>query len=346
MPVWSHYHELLIALLITAAAGMAMLLLRALLLRHLGTLAQRTEHRVDDMVVVLVRHTHAFFLWALALEIGSWQLTLPPTLRTGWKVLFVSLLVLQGALWANAVLDALVKERIKAASSPTIATTYDFLSSLGKVIIWSLAALLILDNIPGVEISTLLASLGIGGVAIALAVQNVLSDLFAYLSIALDKPFAIGDFIAVDELMGTVEYIGLRSTRLLSVSGEQLIFSNHDLVSSRIRNYGRMEKRRATFSVGVTYETPVEKLEKVPDLIREIVEAQKGTQFERAFLKTMGDSALIYEVVYYLTPPDYSLYVQTQEAINLALLQRFGQEGIEIAYPTQRIYLSHIGTSA
>ncbi len=344
--LWSDYHELLIALTITAAAGVAMLLLRALLLRHLSTLAQRTEHRVDDMVVVLVRHTHAFFLWAVALEIGSWQLTLPAALITGWRVLFVSLLVLQGALWANAVLDALVKERIKAAASSTIATTYDFLSSLGKVIVWSLAALIILDNIPGVEIGTLLASLGIGGVAIALAVQNILSDLFAYLSIALDKPFAIGDFIAVDELMGTVEYIGLRSTRLLSVSGEQLIFSNHDLVSSRIRNYGRMEKRRATFTVGVTYETPVEKLEKVPDLIREIVEAQQGTQFERAFLKTMGDSALIYEVVYYLTPPDYSLYVQTQQAINLAVLRRFGQEGIDIAYPTQMIYLTQLPPAA
>ncbi len=345
MTWWMTYPHLLLALAVSAGVGIALLILRSLLLRHLGNLAQRTEHRVDDIVLILIRHTHAFFIWAVALEVGSWQLTLPSTTLTGWKVIFVGLLILQGALWATAVLDALVEEKI-ASASPTLATTYDFLNSMGKVIIWSLAALLVLDNIPGVEISTLLASLGIGGVAIALAVQNILSDLFAYLSIALDKPFAIGDFIAVDELMGTVEYIGLRSTRLLSVSGEQLIFSNHDLVSSRIRNYGRMEKRRATFTVGVTYETAVEKLEKVPDLIREIIEAQQGTQFERAFLKTMGDSALIYEVVYYLTPPDYGLYVQTQQAINLAVLRRFGEEGINIAYPTQMIYLTQVPPAA
>ncbi len=344
MHLSSQSHALLIALMLTLATGAALLLLRLLILRHLARLAQRTEHRVDDMVLVLVRHTHAFFIWAIALELGSWQLTLPPSLLLGWRVVFVSLLVLQGALWANAILDALLEARI-AAASPTLATTYDFLNSLGKIVVWSLAALLILDNIPGVEISTLLASLGIGGVAIALAVQNILSDLFAYLSIALDKPFAIGDFIAVDDLMGTVEYIGLRSTRLLSVSGEQLIFSNHDLVSSRIRNYGRMEKRRATFTIGVTYETPTEKLKEIPAIIREIVEAQEGTQFDRAFLKEMGDSALIYEIVYYLTPPDYALYVQTQEAINLAVLHRFGQEGIDLAYPTQMIYLAHLGPS-
>ncbi len=342
---WTTYRVWLIALSWVALTGGTLLIVRAMILRHLTEVAKKTENRVDDIAVVLARHTHAFFVWAVALEVGSWHVPLSTSLRTGWKVIFVGLLVLQGALWATAILDALVKERLTAAS-PALATTYDFLDSLGKVIIWTLAALIVLDNIPGVQISTLLASLGIGGVAIALAVQNILGDLFAYLSVTLDKPFAIGDFIAVDDLMGTVEHIGLRSTRLLSVSGEQLIFSNHDLIGSRIRNYGRMEKRRATFTVGVTYETPVEKLSQVPSFIQGIVEAQAGTQFERAFLKTMGDSALIYEVVYYLTPPDYSLFVQTQQAINLGVLRRFAQEGIELAYPTQTIYLKSLETSS
>ncbi len=335
------YHAMLLALGITAAVGVALLIVRVVALRYLTPLTRRTAHPVDDLVLVIVRHTHAFFIWALALEAGSWQLSLPPSVRRGWHVLFIGLLILQGALWLTAVLDALLREEVTKAS-PTAATTYEFLVGLGKIVIWSLAALLILDNIPGVEISTLLASLGIGGVAVALAVQNILGDLFAYLSIALDKPFAIGDFIAVDDLMGTVEHIGLRSTRLLSVSGEQLIFSNHDLIGSRIHNYGRMEKRRVNFTVGVTYETPMQKLEAVPRIIREVVEAETGTEFERAFLKTMGDSALIYEVVYYLTPPDYALFVKTQQAVNLAILRRFAEEGIGIAYPTQMIYLARL----
>ncbi len=335
------YRSLLFVAGSVLTVGLGLTLARALILRHLSPAARRTAHPMDDLIIVLLRHTRAFFVWTLALAVGAWQIPLPAPLSSAWHLVFVSLLILQGALWATAVLDFLLVDRASSAS-PTVATTYDFLSTGGKVVVWSLAALLVLDNIPGVEIGTLLTGLGIGGVAVALAVQNILGDLFAYLSIVLDKPFAIGDFIAVDALMGTVEHIGLRSTRLLSVSGEQLIFSNHDLVGSRIHNYGRMEKRRVTFTVGVVYETPIDKLEALPTMLKEIVEAQPGTEFEQAFLKTMGDFALIYEVIYYLMPPDYALFVRRQQAIHLAILRRCAEEGIELAYPTQTIYLQQM----
>jgi len=192
----------------------------------------------------------------------------------------------------------------------------------------------------GVDITALIAGLGIGGIAVALALQNVLGDLFASLSIVLDKPFVIGDFIIVDDLLGTVEHIGLKTTRVRSLFGEQLVFSNSDLLNSRIRNYKRMHERRIVFSLGVTYQTPYEKLAAIPDIIREIIELQEQVRFDRAHFKEYGDFALEFEIVYYMLVPDYNAYMDTQQAINLALYERFEKEGISFAYPTQTLYVS------
>jgi small-conductance mechanosensitive channel len=204
----------------------------------------------------------------------------------------------------------------------------------------AIAAVLILDNIPGVEITALVASLGIGGIAVALAVQNILSDLFASLSIVLDKPFVIGDFIIVDNCLGTVEHIGLKTTRLRSLSGEQLVFSNNDLLKSRVRNYKRMAERRVVFSVGVTYQTPLEKLERIPTLIRDTIEAQPAVRFDRAHFQGYGDFALNFEVVYYVLDPDYNRYMDIQQGINLGIYSSFAEEGIEFAYPTRTLYIA------
>jgi small-conductance mechanosensitive channel len=200
-------------------------------------------------------------------------------------------------------------------------------------------ALIALDNIPGVEVDTLVASLGIGGVAAALAVQNILSDLFASLSIALDQPFEIGDFIVFGGDMGTIERIGIRSTRVRSLSGEQLVISNTDLLDSRIHNYKRMAERRVVFSFGVVYETPPELLARIPGIVEEIIAQQGQTRFDRAHLKEFGDFSLNFEAVYYVLAPEYGTYMDIQQAINLALHARFEREGIEFAYPTQLVYL-------
>ena len=177
------------------------------------------------------------------------------------------------------------------------------------------------------------------GIAIALAVQNILGDIFCSLSIILDKPFELGDFIIVGDLMGTIEHIGIKTTRLRSLSGEQLVFSNSDLVGSRIRNYKRMWQRRIVFEFGVTYQTPAAKVERIPGIVAEILGGQDRARLDRAHFKSYGNSALIFEVVYYVLEPDYNVYMDVQQAINLALMHRFEAEGIEFAYPTQTLYV-------
>jgi small-conductance mechanosensitive channel len=198
--------------------------------------------------------------------------------------------------------------------------------------------LLILQNL-GVQITAILAGVSISGIAIALAVQNVLGDLLGSLSIILDKPFVIGDFIVVGEFSGTVEHVGLKSTHIRSVSGEQLVFSNSDLLSSRIRNYKRMQERRAVFTVGVTYDTPAETLEAIPDMIKSIVEGQEQTRFDRCHFKSFGASSLDIETVFHMTVPDYDAFMDAQQAINIELFRLFEREGIEFAFPTQTLKL-------
>jgi len=194
-----------------------------------------------------------------------------------------------------------------------------------------------------VNITGLLAGLGIGGIAVALAVQNILGDLLASLSIVLDKPFVIGDMIVVDKLMGTIEHIGLKTTRVRSIDGEELIFSNNDLLKSRIHNYKRMQERRIVFGFGVVYQTPEEKLTIINDIVKQVIETRERVRFERVHFKEYGESALKYEAVYHVKGPDYRIYMDVQEAINLDIFRRFRKEGIEFAYPTRTVHLQSDG---
>jgi len=176
-------------------------------------------------------------------------------------------------------------------------------------------------------------------VAVALALQNVLGDVFASLSIVLDKPFVLGDFLIMGEYVGSVENIGLKTTRIRSLSGEQLVFSNNDLLNSRIRNYGRLLERRILFTIGVTYQTPREQVVQIPEMIRKAVEDQERARFDRSHFKSYGDFALIFETVYFVLGPEYNLYMDIQQAINLSIHAQFEEEGIEFAYPTQTLLL-------
>ena len=180
----------------------------------------------------------------------------------------------------------------------------------------------------------LIAGLGIGGIAIALAMQNVLGDLLASLSIALDKPFKVGDFLTIGEEKGTVEHIGIKSTRLRSISGEQIVMSNSDLLSSRVRNFGLLFERRINFKIGIVYETPREKIKQVPKILEEAIRAQPKTRFDRAHFTAFGDFSLNYEAVYFVLDPAYGTYMDVQQAINLRIHEEFEKAGIEFAYPT------------
>ncbi|MCD6344617.1 MAG: mechanosensitive ion channel family protein [Anaerolineae bacterium] len=329
----------LTALLITALLLLLFNILKTLGLRKLSKLAPQTKTDFDDVFVVLLKHTQSYFLWAAALYIGSLSLVFPALLTAWIKILVLSALFIQGGFWGDGLINHwLFRESEKRLKEDAeTATTFHALGIAGRILLWTVVGLLVLDNLPNVEINSLIASLGIGGIAVALAVQNILGDLFASLSIVLDKPFVIGDYVVVGDYQGTVEDIGLRSTRVRSLSGELLIFSNVDMLDSRIRNYKHMEQRRVSFSLGVTYQTSYEQLVRIPQLIQEIIESQPHTRFEQTHFKTYGDSSLNFETVYYLSTPDYEVYLDVQQAINLEIFRRFASEGIQFAYPTQTI---------
>ncbi len=325
---------------VAVAVFLLMKVAQEVVVRRLGRFAATTKTEFDDLIVAILKKTRFFFLALLALYIGSQFLELSPS---GFRLLNAALIVgslLQVAIWGNVVISFLLSRAVKQRldTDAASATTLSVLGVVAKIVLWSILLLLALDNL-GVNVTGLVAGLGIGGIAVALALQNVLGDLFASLSIALDKPFVIGDFVIVDQLMGTVEHIGLKTTRVRSLSGEQIIFSNGDLLNSRIRNFKHMYERRVVFGIGVTYQTSHEKLSVIAAMLKEIVESQADTRFDRAHFKEYADSSLNYEVVYYVKSPDYNRYMDIQQAINLEIYKRFQKDGIEFAYPTRTLHL-------
>ena len=308
--------------------------------RQLARLTERNKVLIWPVLLTVVRKTSWLFIFLVALFIGSLVLELPAGSREIFATVVVVALILQAGLWGAAAMHVMLEDyrEQQLEKDPARVTTLNVLSFIGKIILWSIVLLLVLDNL-GVNITALVAGLGVGGIAVALAVQTVLGDLFASLSIVLDKPFVVGDFLIVGDLLGSVEYVGLKTTRLRSLSGEQLVFSNSDLLHSRIRNFGRMYERRVSFDIGVTYQTSRDKIKMIPTIIREAVEALENTRFDRSHFKQYGDFALLFESVYYVKGPDYNLFMDIQQAINLQIHERFEQEGIEFAYPTQTLFV-------
>jgi small-conductance mechanosensitive channel len=330
----------LLALLVAGAAFAGLQIARGLLLRQLQRLARRTRNAVDDVLADALRATRVWFLVLVSLWAGSLLLVLPETIREVASTVAVLVILVQMGIWGATAVASYVRSysAVKIEEDAASVTTMRALGFLATVALWSVIVLVGLDNL-GIDITALVAGLGVGGVAVALAVQSILGDLFASLSIVLDKPFVYGDFIVVGDLMGTVEHVGLKTTRVRSLSGEQLVFSNSDLLGSRIRNFKRMQERRVLFSLGVVYQTPRRMLERIPEMIREAVEAQPDTRFDRAHFKAFGASSLDFEVVYYVGSPDFNLYMDRQQAINLEIVRRFEEDGIEFAYPTQTLFV-------
>jgi small-conductance mechanosensitive channel len=325
---------------VTLAAVLAMRVVSRILIRRLERLAEGTTSDLDDLLTELLKKTKILFILLIAVWVASLYLTFSPSVELWVRRFLIVGMLVQGAFWATGVVNYLLERHRKRRleDDPSLATALGAIGIFARIVVWSVFLLLILQNLD-VEITALLAGLGVGGIAVALAVQNVLGDLLASLSIVLDKPFVLGDFIIVGEYQGTVEHVGLKTTRIRSLSGEQLVFSNSDLLSSRIRNYKLMQERRAVFTIGVTYGTGSEKLRKIPGIIRGIVEAQPQTRFDRSHFRGFGDFSLDFETVYHMLVPDYDSYMTVQEAINLDLYRRFEEEGIEFAFPTQTVLL-------
>jgi len=335
----------LIALGISLGIFLLFLFIKRIFKNHLKSLINKSKMDLDDYLIPLLSQTRWFSILAVGLWGGSLVLVLPTGIQD-WFVRIIKLvLALQIGFWGTGLISLFVERGVASKieeDQGEDATTLDALGLIGKIALWVILLLIILDNL-NVEISSLVASLGIGGIAVALALQNILGDLFASLSITFDKPFAIGDFVVVDDFEGNVEDIGLKSTRIRSLSGEVLIFSNTDLLNSRIRNYKRLEKRRISFNVGVIYGTPVEKLQKIPGMIEGIISPLENVEFDRTHFKTLGDFSLDFSVVYHVLDPAYAAYLDVQQAINLKIYQRFEEEGIEFAYPTQTVMLESEG---
>jgi len=307
-----------------------------LVVKKLRKLTKKTKTNWDDLLIKNIQSVN----WLFYIFLAGWLACAFVQIHSKVeKIFFILFLLTLGYYLAKLFLSiwryflSALQEKGKIDL-----TMKNLLFQIGKWILIVIVLLLVLQNL-GVQVSTLLAGLGIGGLAVAIALQNILSDLFSYFAIHFDKPFEIGDFIVFGSERGTVEKIGLKSTRIRATTGEELVVSNRELTEKKIHNFKRMTERRITFTFGVIYETPTQKLKKIPEIIKEIFEKIEMTRLERVHLKSFGDFSLDFEVVYYVLSPDYLTYLDIQQKVNLALKERFEKEKIEFAYPAQTIFL-------
>ncbi|MCD6463902.1 mechanosensitive ion channel family protein [Candidatus Woesearchaeota archaeon] len=312
-------------------------------IKKLEKLSKKTRTDLDDLIVSLLDKVGWSFYVIVSLYIALNFLTLPVIVV---KIVYYLLLVVL-VYYAIKILQGfidyfthqiIIKRQVEEKKKNIDTSLIDLLNKAAKATLWVVAILLTLHNF-GYNISALIAGLGIGGIAIAFALQNVLSDIFASFSIYFDKPFQTGDFIVVGDDMGVVERIGIKSTRLRTLQGEELVISNKELTESRVHNYKKMRKRRVVFKFGVTYETPLAKLKKIPGIVKDIINKIPLAEVDRVHFHEFGDFSLVFEVVYYIKSSDYNTYMDIQQDINLKIMERFKKLGIEMAYPTQTIYL-------
>jgi small-conductance mechanosensitive channel len=320
----------------TAGIFLALLVVKSVAAGRLQKLAARNHGKQAwaDALRISLERTSVLFLLVFAVHFGTQSLELPHHLGRAKECLFFLFFFYQGGIWLSTTLHFFGDGYLRGLRlrEPARATTMSTLILFGDVGIWVTTFLLLLANF-GVNVSALLAGLGVGGVAVAFALQSILGDLFASFSIMLDKPFVIGDAIDVNGLSGSVEHIGLKTTRIRSLTGEQLIFSNSDLLKNVVRNYKRMDRRRVTFVFGLVYETPPALLDRARALVKEAVETRKDATFDRCHLARVGASSLDYEVVYWMETSDYNAYVNTHHALSVKMIELFAREGLEFAYP-------------
>ncbi|MFH2137414.1 MAG: mechanosensitive ion channel family protein [Candidatus Omnitrophota bacterium] len=319
---------------------LALLLIKKIIITRLKTWAKKTATMADDFAVRLLQRGIMPLLYFGALYIGIQGLVLPESLKKGINLLGAFILTIVAIRTLISFMNFIMlpfllgKEKNEARER-----SLKGLLLVVRIVVWGVGIVFLLDNM-GFNVSAVIAGLGIGGIAVALAAQAVLGDLFSFFSIMFDRPFEIGDFIIIGDYMGAVENIGIKTTRIRSLGGEQLIFSNTDLTNSRVRNYKRMEQRRVVFSLGVTYQTTQAQVKEIPGIIKSIINGISDAKFDRAHFSAYGDFALKIEIVYYVIGADYNKYMDIQQEINLKIMQEFAKRSIEFAYPTQTLYVN------
>jgi len=320
----------------------ALWVFKKIIIVKLKKLAQKTKTRLDDLLVkILSSAGWPLFYVLLSLYLALKFITSPALID---QVIYYVLLIIVAFLvtkTAGTIIEygsARMIDKSEKDDKNIDASVVQLVSKALKIVIWVVAVLVVLSNL-GYNVNALVAGLGIGGLAIAFAFQKILEDIFASISIYLDKPFKVGDYIVIGNDSGTVKHIGVKSTRVETLQGQELIISNRELTSSRINNYKKMKKRRIVFSFGVVYETPTEKLKKIPNMVTKIISSLEITEPGRVHFKEFADSALNYEIVYYIKSSEYDVYMDTQQEINLKIKEAFEKEKIEMAYPTQTIFV-------
>ena len=309
------------------------------LISILKRFAKKTKSEIDDIIIDVVQNIKWPFYMYMSLIFSSNYLILPQKLNTFFDGLLFIVLAYYGVVAVNRVITYLAKLEVKKRKeAQSKASVIRILATLLKMLAWIVGLLFVLANF-GVQITPLIASLGIGGVAIAFALQKILEDLFSSFVIYFDEPFKEDDFIVVGGDAGTVKHIGIKTTRLQALQGQELIIPNTELTNSRINNYKQMEKRRIPFTIGVTYDTPTTKLKKIPKMVDKIITDLKSVDFDRCHFKEFADSSLNFEIVYYVKSKEYLDYMNAQQDINFKIKEAFDKEKIEFAFPTQTIYL-------
>lgn len=327
IPVWDWVGALLLA----CFSFLIMFGVLKLTVSRLNTHAQQKQARIAQTVAEVLAATNWFLIGLASIMIGANLLSLNGRWNAAMAHLWFIMLALQTGLWLHRMASIWKRDHLleRRGTNLVIAT---LLTSLMHVGVWAIVLLAILEN-AGVNITTLVASLGVGGVAIALALQTILGDLFAAISIAVDKPFEVGDSITAGDVSGTVERIGMKSTHIRSISGEQLVCSNTNLLKATIQNFKRMSERRIAFRLNLSYRTPMDVVEKIPAMVKQIIEKCESVRFGRAHFIKIGAAALEFEVVYTLLDTDYDLYMNTQQSINLNIMKRLNSIGADIALP-------------
>lgn len=315
-------------------------IIKKVVLKRLHTWAGKTESTIDDILIRGITKYLLPLLYFAIFYLCTKILSFNTTITKIIEIAASAFMIILGAIFISSFLVFLFNKHWEKMNKKTDQLALKWISVIIRILTWMVALLLFLDNI-GVEITTLIASFGIGGIAIAFAAQAILEDMFSFFTIFLDRPFEVDDFIVVGDLSGTVEQIGIKTTRVRSINGEQLIFSNKDLTSSRLRNYKRMQNRRILFKLGVQYDTPLEKLKEIPGLIRCIIENIADTRFDRAHFSDYADYSLKFEIVYYVLNQDYNLYMNIQQEINFLIKEEFDKRGINFAFPTQTLYMQN-----
>ncbi len=316
-------------------------IVKKIFLTQVQKFTKRTNNRYDDLLTSLIEKFLIPWLYIFANYSIIQQLKLHPTLDRVLDGAMAFVTMYYAVRLVNFMIQVMIAGymRRRGESEDRIKHLSGMLNVL-KAFVWVIGLLTLARNF-GFDVSTLLASLGVGGIAIALASQAILGDLFSYLVIFFDKPFEIGDFVILGpDTLGTIEYIGIKTTRIRSLSGEQLIISNTNMTNSTIRNYKRMEQRRVVFKVGVIYQTDYSLLQRIPAMLKEIVqEQQQNVRFDRAHLQEYAPFSINFEVVYIVQSPDYNQFMDIQQAILFRIHEEFSKSGIEFAYPTQTVFI-------